>query len=490
MLKKLTIANFRAFGVEQDIDFAIPNGKDGSGLTILVGPNNAGKTTVLETIAQFFSGDDFEASRLMRRPSSDLKICVTIDDQHKISKGLGLTNQDQENLIICAEKIGGGQTVYRVKANMLTDKVDYIPADRKPPDGMSDKLDPKKHVIYGKINRKNRLKLQIQDGNTVVAEIKAKAEDLSPSSDLNFQAIIQKLLATDGKVLTDKDVGEYVLTFTQKNQNHRLKQQGSGVQNIVAIAKAFGTRHSLFLFDEPEVSLHPQVQKRIFKFLHAASAKYQIIVATHSPYLLKWSSIRDGKVYRLFQDEHGDAHASTISNEILQKVEAIVSKDLKNRKLYDVASRELFFSDEGLTFTEGQEDVIYIENYLEHDAASPDVNVPLFGYGSGGSGNIIHWLEMAKELGIRACGLYDSDEDTHATKARNQFVADESIEVFQINQPDIRDKYITGVNGKRVMPPKIKKLGVFKDNGEIKPKNKDALDKTLNDLAKHLRSGR
>lgn len=489
MLKKLTIANFRVFGVEQDIDFAIPNGKAGSGLTILVGPNNAGKTTVLETIAQFFSGDDFEASRLMRRPSSDLKICVTINDPHKISKGLGLTNQDQENLIIYAKKIGGAQYAYSVKANMLTDKVDYIPADRTPPDGMSDEVDPKQHVFYEKMNRKNRLKLQKQD-DTVVAEIKAKAEDLSPTSDSNFQAIIQELLATDGKLQTDKDVGEYVLTFTQKNQNHRLNQQGSGVENIVAIANAFGARYSLFLFDEPEVSLHPQVQKRIFKFLHAASAKKQIIVATHSPYLLKWSSIRDGKVYRLFQDERGDARAKTISNETLRKVEAIVSKDLKNRKLYDVASRELFFSDEGLIFTEGQEDVIYIENYLEHDAASPDVNVPLFGYGSGGSGNIIHWLEMAQELGIRACGLYDSDEDTHATKARNQFVDDESIEVFQIDQPDIRDKYITAVNGKKVTPLEIKKLGVFQDNGEIKLANKAALDKTLNDLAKHLRSGR
>ena len=159
-----------------------------------------------------------------------------------------------------------------------------------------------------------------------------------------MQEIIQELLATNGELQTDKDVGEYVLTFNQKGQDHRLNQQGSGVQNVVAIANAFGNHHQLFLFDEPEVSLHPQVQKRIFKFLHAASAKKQIIIATHSPYLLAWSSIRDGKVYRFSQDESGDTQAKTISDATLDKVEAIVSKDLKNRKLYDVASRELFLS--------------------------------------------------------------------------------------------------------------------------------------------------
>lgn len=486
MLKKLTIANFRAFGEEQNIEFALPNGEAGSGLTILVGPNNAGKTTIIETIAQFFSGDDFEASRVMRRASGELKICATIDDRHKISRGLGVTDQDQENRMICAKKIGGGQAVYRVSPNTLNEKIDYIPADRKFEDGMSDQLDPKSFKNYGTSNRKKRLRLQKQDA-TVVAEVKAKAEGVhSPLYTGDLQNIIQELLATNGELQTDKDVGEYVLTFRQKGQDHRLNQQGSGVQNVVAIANAFGNRHELFLFDEPEVSLHPQVQKRIFKFLRAASAKKQIIIATHSPYLLTWSSVRDGKVYRLSQDEFGDAQARTISNDTMDKVEAIVSKDLKNRKLYDVASRELFFSDEGIVFTEGQEDVIYIENYLDNDATAPDFSVPLFGYGSGGSGNISYWLRMAQELGIRACGLFDSDEDAHVASAREQFKEDESIKMFQINQPDIRDKFKTDEKGKKLKPPEIKKLGVFNENGTIKPENKDALDEVLSGITQHL----
>jgi AAA15 family ATPase/GTPase len=43
-LKRIEIKGFRGFEEEGLINLAIPNGKYGSGLTILVGPNNSGKS--------------------------------------------------------------------------------------------------------------------------------------------------------------------------------------------------------------------------------------------------------------------------------------------------------------------------------------------------------------------------------------------------------------------------------------------------------------
>ena len=54
MIKNISIHGLRGFGEERTISFAIPQeGVKGSGLTILVGSNNAGKTTILEAIRSF-----------------------------------------------------------------------------------------------------------------------------------------------------------------------------------------------------------------------------------------------------------------------------------------------------------------------------------------------------------------------------------------------------------------------------------------------------
>ena len=45
---------------------------------------------------------------------------------------------------------------------------------------------------------------------------------------------------------------------------------------------------ALTLLDEPEVSLHPELLKLLAALLQDVSASRQIIVATHSPDLIRW----------------------------------------------------------------------------------------------------------------------------------------------------------------------------------------------------------
>ena len=58
MISCLTIHGLRGFGEEKTIEFSIPNGKPGSGLTIMVGANNSGKTTIFEALRSFNSPKD------------------------------------------------------------------------------------------------------------------------------------------------------------------------------------------------------------------------------------------------------------------------------------------------------------------------------------------------------------------------------------------------------------------------------------------------
>ena len=60
-IKSLSITHFRGFYDMQTVDFAIPNGQVASGMTIIVGPNNSGKTTIIEAIKKFCKGNPNEA---------------------------------------------------------------------------------------------------------------------------------------------------------------------------------------------------------------------------------------------------------------------------------------------------------------------------------------------------------------------------------------------------------------------------------------------
>lgn len=63
MIKKLTIHGLRGFGEERTIHFSIPdNNKIGSGLTIMVGANNSGKTTIFEALRSFNSSEEMPPS--------------------------------------------------------------------------------------------------------------------------------------------------------------------------------------------------------------------------------------------------------------------------------------------------------------------------------------------------------------------------------------------------------------------------------------------
>ena len=68
-IKRIMIENYRGIGQKQTLEFARPDGhKPGSGLTVIVGPNNSGKSTILRIINAIYSSDpEFTAEMEDRR---------------------------------------------------------------------------------------------------------------------------------------------------------------------------------------------------------------------------------------------------------------------------------------------------------------------------------------------------------------------------------------------------------------------------------------
>lgn len=50
MIESISCVGYRGFSTKQTLNLAIPNGTPGSGLTVLVGPNGGGKSTLIECL--------------------------------------------------------------------------------------------------------------------------------------------------------------------------------------------------------------------------------------------------------------------------------------------------------------------------------------------------------------------------------------------------------------------------------------------------------
>ena len=79
-LKHIDILGLRGFSTNQRLELAIPNGKVGSGLTIVVGQNNAGKSTITEAFAAVapVAGPSRRFSEGKRNKAGGNKISITL----------------------------------------------------------------------------------------------------------------------------------------------------------------------------------------------------------------------------------------------------------------------------------------------------------------------------------------------------------------------------------------------------------------------------
>lgn len=87
---------------------------------------------------------------------------------------------------------------------------------------------------------------------------------------------------------------------------HELGDKGSGLQRSVmlsmiqALSKVYSydsDSNIILCIDEPELNLHPRAQEKLAMALSKLSANIQIIVSTHSPYILKSFKRDSDKVY-------------------------------------------------------------------------------------------------------------------------------------------------------------------------------------------------
>jgi hypothetical protein len=443
---KLSIENFRGFLDPQELQFAIPTARDGSGLTIIVGPNNVGKSTIIEALRVVTSPPQMmdRRERHLDRP-----VRISIEDSERGMRSI--TNPGMAASIVAS---GSAHPV---------DKLRFVPSRRA--------WSPKTGSLS--IAPQDYWSQRIQQNRNEDGYLVARLASFPPEEKVAFQSALSELIPQVQNWKIEYSDGHSYLEYTTLNgSQHTADLLGDGVASLFRIALAlYDPDHEpCVVIDEPELSLHPQGQKRLAEFISKKAAHRQIVLCTHSPYFVNWSDLSEGAtVYRLRQTRYG-IEPKRLTGEAIDGLRRLY-EDWEKPQLLDPVAREVFFADE-VVFFEGQEDVGIIRRFTEQEGIP---SIATFGYGVGGAGNVKYFLKMALDLGIPTCAVFDGSSRREWDDARNMF-PNAMIELLPTE--DIRDK-----------PPSSGKSGrdgMFRRDGTIKLQHKDYLLGLIAEMRSYL----
>ncbi|MCH7885127.1 MAG: AAA family ATPase, partial [Planctomycetes bacterium] len=171
---------------------------------------------------------------------------------------------------------------------------------------------------------------------------------------------------------------------------------------------------NIIAFEEPELFLHPQAQEQFFDDLVTVSAGDQVLLSTHSSFLVRLERAGGLHIVRR-STQNAPTEFKTAD---LAWVDADERQRLKEINLCSGDVSKVFFADR-VVITEGQEDVIYIVGTARDHADCLDRRVTVVEVG--GKQRIPSLQKVLNAFGIPytvACDLDPGNADTAKNNAR------------------------------------------------------------------------
>lgn len=205
---------------------------------------------------------------------------------------------------------------------------------------------------------------------------------------------------------------------------------GAGFQNaiVLSIMKAFEEKKkqgAIFLIEEPEMFLHPQMQRSLYKTIRNIGQTNQVIYITHSPHFVTIPEFDE--IVIIGKDANGTFKTkSSLPPDVRLKE--------KFRKELDPERNELFFAKK-ILFVEGDTEKLSLPEYAKRLSKDLDKN------GSsiievGGKRNLKDFIELALSFKLPVGFMYDTDSSAFINKtdeaAYNQMLNDYSLRAVQV----------------------------------------------------------
>lgn len=139
------------------------------------------------------------------------------------------------------------------------------------------------------------------------------------------------------------------------NAEVELSNVGAGVRSVYILSllqsyQAISAKHTIFIIEEPELYLHPQLQKSMAKTLSEITENNQVIFTTHSPIMLREFSTQNIRKVKLDEERYCSIAENTTIDNVLKEI-GYSSQDVLNTDF--------------ILFVEGQDDKYIVERILD-----------------------------------------------------------------------------------------------------------------------------
>ena len=380
--------------------------RDCGNLSVLVGKNNSGKSSILHAIhmaglaLNLHSWNQFQLKRNIIELFSDIgkfEINLTYKDDTKIQISANFRNipkitpeanvsQKFKSIIIQPSLSAGLITRNRRSPKQV---IDYIDSYEYSQINSLDILYAVKY--YAHHNEKG---FTPEDYKILISEIIHYFPDL-------------KNIESDR---TEEDIS--TLNYEEYGKNLDIIYSGTGLQHFLdVLLKITISKANVVLLDEPESSLHPDLQRQFIEYLHRISEekKIQFFLGTHSQVLLNYADLVT--IYRIV-NKKGE-------RKVFQ-----IDKDAVHTILSDLGLRASdIFNQDICLLVEGSSDVIFFEHIIHelYKKEFDNVSIAILQYGGSAAEGIISGsIKVSNIVPAQKYIFWTHDRDTRPSKEPSQ----------------------------------------------------------------------
>ncbi|MEK9165986.1 MAG: AAA family ATPase [Patescibacteria group bacterium] len=323
-----------------------------SNLHILIGPNNSGKTNILDAIEFLFS-PDLDPSRFYDE-SADLDIAVRLRSKDELK--INFKNDRRTYLLNNKKTTGQNKQIRQAQERII----------RIEPEMSLEKLINQDLKIFKKYYKQTYCEF--------CQTLRDYFDDIEISEKLFLE-----------NIYTD-------------HRDRPLVRMGQGFRRLfILLFYIFHPNYDIILIDEPEMHLHPAILKKLLRVLKDKKFNNQIFLTTHNSVFVQPATVE--YVWRVARDKSGST-----------QIYALCQSDFalnRNRLAQELNSdnTEMFFADK-ILLVEGVSDRIFMRGLInKFYQGENDIKVIY----AGSKSNIDIYINLCRAFNIPYAVMLDQD---------------------------------------------------------------------------------
>ena len=322
-IEKVHIKNIKGI---KDLELSFRKDNKILDVIVLAGVNGSGKTTILESIKDFFNNKNINYDE-PEKSNVNLDIFFEDFEKKKIKEAEKSSNNNKrplwdffsalQNYEIYIKRSDKHYHIHIAKKFDIPPKIIYVPAENKFEEIQTYSTTLSREYKFINIINSNVIK-------DIPSYIATRRNYLATiEEDLTMKEITNKVVNEINSIFDILELDVKLKGFSKDEKTMPIFENSAGEEFDIndlssgekqlflrtLSIKMLEPKNSIILIDEPELSLHPKWQQRIIEVYKKIGENNQIIIATHSPHIL--GSVSSENIFILYRDENGKIEAKT-----------------------------------------------------------------------------------------------------------------------------------------------------------------------------------